>query len=287
MKIKFASDQQYQLDAINAVADIFEGQPLAQSAYEIRFDEFQGLAQWSELGLGNELALSEEAILVNLRKVQKFNDIPTSDALDGLNFSVEMETGTGKTYVYLRSIYELNAKYGFKKFVIVVPSVAIREGVMSQIDLTREHFQSLYGNQPLDAWIYDSKQVSRLRQFATSNQMQLLIINIDAFKKAENVINQTQDKLNGESAMRYIQDTRPIVIIDEPQSVDNTPKAKEAIANEMLTTLDVIFKYNEKSSTKPQEQAEKYLIVMHCFLDMMLFNTGDENDIIKAGKQYY
>ena len=230
MKIKFASNQQYQLDAISAVVDMFEGQPLAQSAYEIRFDDSAGLVQLSELGLGNKLVLSEEAILENLRVVQERNEIPPSDALDGLNFSVEMETGTGKTYVYLRSIYELNAKYGFKKFVIVVPSVAIREGVMSNIELTREHFQSLYGNQPIDAWVYDSKQVSRLRQFATSNSMQLLIINIDAFNKKDiAVIHQENDRMSGRRPIEFVQAARPIVILDEPQNME-TDTAREAIA---------------------------------------------------------
>lgn len=231
MKIKFASNQQYQIDAINAVTDIFEGQPLAQSAYEIRFDESAGLAQWSELGLGNKLVLSEQAILENLQKVQSRNDISLSDALDGLNFSVEMETGTGKTYVYLRTIYELNARYGFKKFVIVVPSVAIREGVMSNIELTREHFQSLYGNQPIDAWIYDSRQVSRLRQFAKSNQMQVLIINIDAFNKKDiAVIHQENDRMSGRRPIEFVQAARPIAILDEPQNME-TETAKEAVSS--------------------------------------------------------
>jgi len=231
MKIKFDANQPYQADAINAVADIFEGQPLAQSAYEIRLDESATALQLSELGIGNKLALSEDALLANLRMVQERNEIPVSDALDGLNFSVEMETGTGKTYVYLRTLYELNARYGFKKFVIVVPSVAIREGVMSNIELTREHFQSLYGNQPIDAWIYDSRQVSRLRQFAASNQMQLLIINIDAFNKKDiAVIHQEHDRMSGRRPIEFVQATRPIVILDEPQNME-TDTAKAAIAS--------------------------------------------------------
>ncbi len=241
MKIKFASNQQYQIDAINSVVDVFEGQPLAQSAYEIRFDDSAGLVQLTEMGLGNRLALSEEAILDNLRKIQRHNDIPACDMLDGLNFSVEMETGTGKTYVYLRSIYELNARYGFKKFVIVVPSVAIREGVMSNIELTKDHFRSLYGNQPIDAWIYDSKQVSRLRQFAASNQMQLLIINIDAFNKKDiAVIHQENDRMSGRRPIEFVQAARPIAILDEPQNME-TDTAKEAIASlNPLCTLRVL-----------------------------------------------
>ena len=106
-----------------------------------------------------------------------------SDALDGFNFSVEMETGTGKTYVYLRTLFELNKMYGFTKFVIVVPSIAIREGVLASIDLLRDHLRSLYDNVPFDASVYDSKHLGRVRQFATSNTIQLLVMNIQAFQK--------------------------------------------------------------------------------------------------------
>lgn len=229
MKIKFDSNQQYQLDAIESVVGLFEGQPLAQSAYEIRLEQTEGVLQWSELGLANGLALSEEAILDNLRTVQGQNGLDLSSALDGLNFTVEMETGTGKTYVYLRTMYELNARYGFKKFVIIVPGVAIREGVMKSIDLTNDHFRALYGNQPLDAWIYDSRQVSRLRQFATSNQMQLLIINIDAFNKKDiAVIHQENDRMSGRRPIEFVQAARPIAILDEPQNME-TETAKAAI----------------------------------------------------------
>jgi len=146
-------------------------------------------------------------------------------------FCVEMETGTGKTYVYTKSIFEMNRRFGFTKFIIVVPSVAIREGVYKSLQITAEHFGAHYDNVPCRYFIYDSKKISDVRQFATSGNIEIMIINIDAFKKAENIINQAQDKLNGETAMRYIQHTNPIVIIDEPQSVDNTPKAKEAIAS--------------------------------------------------------
>jgi len=147
------------------------------------------------------------------------------------SFCVEMETGTGKTYVYTKTVFELNKRYGFTKFIIVVPSVAIREGVYKSLQITADHFGAEYDNVPCRYFIYDSKKLSDVRQFATSNNIEIMIINIDAFKKAENIINQAQDRLNGESAMHYIQDTRPVVIIDEPQSVDNTEKSKEAIAS--------------------------------------------------------
>ncbi len=154
------------------------------------------------------------------------------------HFSVEMETGTGKTYVYLRTIFELSRRYGFQKFIIVVPSVAIREGVLKNIEITAEHFRALYNNLPFEHFVYDAKKVNRLRQFATSNTLQILVINIDAFRKnftgteeeqKSNVIYKESDKLSGRQPIEFVQAARPIVIIDEPQSVDSTEKAQEAI----------------------------------------------------------
>jgi type III restriction enzyme len=230
MKIQFDGHQEYQLDAINSTLDLFEGQPLAQSDYEIRFDAVTG-ELFSELGVGNRLLLDDKTLIANVRRVQQRNGITPVGSLAGRNFSIEMETGTGKTYVYLRTIYELNARYGYKKFIIVVPSVAIREGVLENIKLTREHFNTLYGNVPLDAWVYDSAQVSRLRQFASGNGMQLLVINIDAFNKKEiAVIHKEQDRLSGRKPIEFIQATNPVVIIDEPQNME-TETAREAIAS--------------------------------------------------------
>ena len=229
MKIQFDSNQDYQLDAIKAVVDVFDGQPLAQGEYEIRFDAVGG-DLLSDLGVGNNLVLDESRVVQNIQTVQEQNEIQprVEDLSQGMNFSTEMETGTGKTYVYLRSIYELNKNYGFKKFVIVVPSVAIREGVLKNIELTREHLRAIYGNVPFDSWVYDSKQVSRLRGFANSNQLQILIINIDAFNKDLNVIRQENDKLSGRKPIEFLQATNPIVIVDEPQNMESE-QARAAI----------------------------------------------------------
>lgn len=243
MKIKFEANQQYQLDAIQAAVDMFDGQSLAAGAFEVRLDATRG-ELFSELGTGNRLELTPEQLLANLNKVQVANEIPASAKLETLpckdlqgknrgffNFSVEMETGTGKTYVYLRTLYELNQRYGFKKFIIVVPSVAIREGVMTSLRLTEEHFKTLYGNEPMDSWVYDSKQVSRLRQFAGSNTLQVLVINIDAFnKQANNVIHKENDRLSGRKPIEFIQAANPIVIMDEPQNMESD-QAKTAIAS--------------------------------------------------------
>ena len=232
MKIQFDGSQQYQLDAIHAVMDVFEGQPLASGAFEIRLDittDTGGL--FTELGRGNHLTLTDEALFANTRKVQKRNGIPESEALAGMHYSVEMETGTGKTYVYLRTIHELHRCHGFSKFIIVVPSVAIREGVMASLRLTQEHFATLFGNSPIDSWVYDSRQVSRLRQFAAATSLQVLVINIDAFnKQANNVIHRENDRLSGRKPIEFIQAARPIVIMDEPQNMESAP-AREAIAS--------------------------------------------------------
>lgn len=228
MKIQFDGNQDYQLEAIQSVIDVFDGQPMAQSEYEIRLDASGG-DMFSELGIGNNLMLDESKLLGNIQAVQKQSKIElVEDFEHGPHFSIEMETGTGKTYVYLRTIYELNRNYGFKKFVIVVPSVAIREGVLKNIELTRDHFEAIYGNVPVDYWVYDSKQVSRLRSFAGSNQLQILIINIDAFNKDANVIRQENDRLSGRKPLEFLQATNPIVIVDEPQNMESD-QARQAI----------------------------------------------------------
>ena len=209
----------------------------------------------SELGLGNRLLLDESKLRSNTRVIQARNDVEVADetaTLEGWelfdaaanaprlcpHFSVEMETGTGKTYVYLRTVFELSRRYGFKKFIIVVPSVAIREGVLKNIEITAEHFRALYDNTPFEHFVYDARRVNRLRQFATGNTLQILIINIDAFRKnftgteaeqKSNVIYKESDKLSGRQPIEFVQAARPIVIIDEPQSVDSTDKAQEAI----------------------------------------------------------
>ncbi len=228
MKLKF-KNQDFQTDAVNAVVDLFLGQEKTHSTFSVVEEKQLNLE--SDLGIGNALYIDEKALTDNMHAVQKRNRLPmTKDASD-MQFCVEMETGTGKTYVYTKTIFELNRKFGFTKFIIVVPSVAIREGVYKSFEITKEHFGLQYDNVPNRCFIYNSARLSDVRQFASSANIEIMIINIDAFRKAENIINQPQDKLNGETAMRYIQDTRPIVIIDEPQSVDNTPKAKEAISS--------------------------------------------------------
>lgn len=228
MKLKF-KNQDFQTDAVNAVADLFLGQEKTRSTFAVEHSD--NLSLWEDLGVSNVLQLDDAVLAENMHTVQKRNGLPLTEQADSHQFCIEMETGTGKTYVYTKTIFELNRRYGFTKFIIVVPSVAIREGVYKSLEITKEHFGLQYDNVPCRFFIYNSAKLSDVRQFATSANIEIMIINIDAFKKAENIINQAQEKLNGETAMQFIQDTHPVVIIDEPQSVDNTPKAKEAIAS--------------------------------------------------------
>lgn len=247
MKLKFDPSLQYQQDAINAIVGVFEGQPFVQTgAMAFQSIQIGGLFQ-TELGMGNRLNLPDDEILKNVHRIQEENGIEKVAALAGREFSVEMETGTGKTYVYLRSIFELNKTHGFKKFIIVVPSVAIREGVLKSIDMMKEHFQTLYDKAPFDHFVYDSKRLGKVRQFATSNQIQIMVINIQSFQKDVadkdladmtedelkklNVINRENDRMSGRRPIEFIQAANAIVIIDEPQSVDTTEKSRKAIGN--------------------------------------------------------
>ena len=229
MKLKF-KQQDFQTDAVNAVCALFDGQQRQSSIFGMEQSGEQ-IGLYKDMDTINRLHISDEKVLKNMRAIQRKNRLPQTSDLQGRQFSVEMETGTGKTYVYTKTIYELNRLYGFTKFVVVVPSVAIREGVYKSLQITQEHFSAIYDNTPCRFFIYNSAKLSDVRQFASNANIEIMIINIDAFRKAENVINQQHDRLSGDSAISYIQSTNPIVIIDEPQSVDNTQKAKDAIAS--------------------------------------------------------
>lgn len=256
MKLQFDAHQDYQLEAIRAGVALFEGQPNASQAAVAWDDTLSSLAL-TATGIANRRVIDDIQWLANLHAVQATHGIEPSAALatmrldDGSavgrfpNFTVEMETGTGKTYVYLRTIYELSKTYGFKKFVIVVPSVAIREGVLSSLKITCEHFQTLYDYERVEFMVYDSGKVNQLRNFALADAIQILVINIDAFakdsteanidptgskakKKAKgNVINQGRE--TGVKPIEFIQAAHPIVILDEPQNLE-TDLRKQAIA---------------------------------------------------------
>ena len=247
IEFKFEANLQYQLDSINSVVDIFAGQEGLPQGFTTT-TEFGGAGAdvlFDELVFGNSLALEDSTLEANLRRAQDRpvlqddgSEVP-SIAADlradfatgqaGLDFSVEMETGTGKTYVYLRTIAELSKRYGYTKFMIVVPSVAIREGVLSSLRLLKAHIRELYDGLQFDSYVWDSRFPSRVHQFATASHLQIVVINIDSFTKETNVINKVDpDRLNGYAPIEYLRACQPIVIMDEPQNME-TPVRQEAI----------------------------------------------------------
>ncbi len=227
MKIKYDSQQDFQIKAINAIADVFEGQPADVEMFStaLKTQAIRGTQTglFNEIGaVGNNLMLDEDSILENVRAIQDDNGIEPAERLDGMNFSVEMETGTGKTYVYLRTALELSKRYGFNKFIIIVPSIAIKEGVRSSIEAMRDHFRFEAGYDPYEAMVYDGKSPEVVQSFATSTMTQFMIMTIDAIRgNRKLVIREQRDKLNGIAPLEYLAAVNPIVIMDEPQNMES------------------------------------------------------------------
>lgn len=206
LKLKFNPNLDYQQDAIRAVTDVFEGQVKVEKKHIFQV-------------IPNKLTLASEVILSNLQKVQENNKLTKSQEISSpLNLTLEMETGTGKTYVYLRTVIELYQKYGFAKFIIVVPTVAIKEGVMKSLAITKDHFKSLYNNLSYEYYEYQSSKLPLVRAFAQSAHLQIMVITKDAFNKDKNIIHNNQDRM-GDKPISLIQRTNPIVILDEPQKL--------------------------------------------------------------------
>lgn len=232
MEFKFDPKQPYQQEAIASVVDLFEGQPADADALETHMegtlpspDGQQSFDIATEVGaVGNNLLLDDEALLQNLQAVQDRNGLEVVAELAGsaFDFDIEMETGTGKTYVYLRTIFELAQKYNFRKFVILVPSTPIKEGVTTSIKLMTKHFQDLYA-EPFDATIYSGSTAEEVQSFATSTSVQIMVMSIHALRGDKNsrVIHQARDKLNGLRPIDYLKATRPVVIMDEPQNMES------------------------------------------------------------------
>lgn len=225
MKLHFEPNLDYQLQAIEAVCDLFRGQEINRTNFTVTRHALDGqlplgFAQ-SDLGIGNRLTLLDDEILTNLREVQLRHNLAQSSVLTSGDFTVEMETGTGKTYVYLRTIFELNQRYGFTKFVIVVPSVAIKEGVHKSLQMTEDHFRTLYANTPYEYFLYDSSKLGQVRNFATSPLIQIMVVTVGAINKQDvNNLYKDSEKMGGEKPIDLIKATRPIIVVDEPQSVD-------------------------------------------------------------------
>ena len=256
--IKFEDNQEHQLRAIESVVKLFNG-------YSKRDDEFKMYSSDTFANMDPYEMLDEQWLFDNLLSVQKMNGLVEDMYLNfddgfellGVNswrypyYTVEMETGTGKTYVYFRTIHELRKHYGWSKFIIIVPSVAIYEGVVKTFEITKQHFGTLYNNETVALTEYDGGQISKLRGFAASSAIEIMVMTIDAFNKSTNVIFKPTEKLQGEKLpYQYVQETRPILILDESQNYVSE------ISKQALRTLHPLFaiKYSatptEKGATK-------------------------------------
>jgi type III restriction enzyme len=236
MKLRFEADLDYQTAAVDAVCGLFKGQDINRTEFTVsRVSADQAQAELGleddGLGVGNRVTLLADEILGNLREVQLRNALPPAEKLQSMDFTVEMETGTGKTYVYLKTIFRLNELYGFTKFVIVVPSVAIREGVAKTLEITREHFRALYAGQPMDWFVYDGGKLGQVRDFATSSTIKVMVATIQSLRNySAGVFWQPSEKTGDERPADLVRSTRPVIIIDEPQSVEGGDNGAGATA---------------------------------------------------------
>lgn len=238
MKLKFKT-QAYQTAAVQAVVDCFKGQPPASSeAISYRIDPGKAKtgmdSLFSEAGFKNaDLVLSDTALLDNIQLVQRPQNLPIADSLvktkvARVNLDIEMETGTGKTYCYIKTIFELNKLYGWSKFIIVVPSIAIREGVAKSLEITAEHFLESY-QKKARFFIYNSKQLHHLESFASDAGINVMVINVQAFasRGAENRrIYDVLDDFQSRKPIDVISANRPILILDEPQKMEGAQTLK-------------------------------------------------------------
>ena len=236
MKLRFEPNLDFQLRAVEAVCGLFRGQEACRTEFTVLHHRFGGQRRLafenSDLGVGNRLSLPDHEIARNLRAIQFQNGLPPSASLVSGDFTVEMETGTGKTYVYLRTAFELNKRYGFNKFVIVVPSIAIKEGVYKSLQMTEDHFRALYSGTPFEYFLYDSAKLGQVRNFAASPHIRIMVVTVGAInKQSVNNLYKDSEKTGGERPIDLIRATRPVLIVDEPQSVDGGlwGRGKEAL----------------------------------------------------------
>lgn len=243
MRFQFDPNQSYQLRAVDSVASLFHGLVKETFTTTIRV---MGVEDESSL---TRHSLDPKRLLANVRAVQKTNGLPQDAELKFItgqidigekkqrktlavqfpNVSVEMETGTGKTYVYVRTALEMNRRHGLKKFIIVVPSVAIREGVLKTFQQTTGHFADLFDNEPYRFEVYDSKNLNRLKNFAEDDAVRFLVMTIASFDKDQNVIRRSTDRLQGRVGLHMLQAVRPVLILDEPQNMESAG-SKQALA---------------------------------------------------------
>jgi type III restriction enzyme len=245
VKLQF-KEQDFQVQAVKAVVDCFEGQPLKTNRFTLeRSKDLIRKAKQAATGVlelemetqvledigyrNSPIQILETQVLKNIREVEKRNDLHESQQIErpaaarlGYNLTIEMETGTGKTYTYIRTMYELHRHYGWSKFIVIVPSIAIREGVYQSFDDTKDHFQELYGHK-IKPFIYNSGRPQDIENFASDSRISVMIINTQAFAatgKDARRIKQELDQFGTRRPIDIIAETNPILIIDEPQSVD-------------------------------------------------------------------
>lgn len=263
MKLQF-KEQDFQVQAVKAVVDCFNGQPLRTNRFTLERSKnllrkakeiAAGMAQASvfetyvleDIGYRNSpIQITEAQVLKNIREVQQRNDLIESQQIDkpkgvglGYNLTIEMETGTGKTYTYIRTMYELHKHYGWSKYIVIVPSIAIREGVFKSFEVTQEHFQELYGHK-INPFIYNSGRPQDIENFASDNRISVMIINTQAFAaRGEDArrIRQELDQFGSRRPIDIISQTNPILIIDEPQSVEGPTTLQSMQEFKPLCTL--------------------------------------------------
>lgn len=246
MKIKY-KHQQFQTEAVRSVVDVFNGQPKSDGLSDHIVDPGKDRTLIQTKGFGNKsVVLTPDTICENVRAIQMEQGLKPVDALQeladvGMAFTIEMETGTGKTYTYIKTMYELNARYGWTKFVVIVPSIAIREGVLKSFESMQEHFAQEYDGKRMQYFVYDSKQLSKIDAFASDAGMHVMIINTQAFNssfdeakstgkkadKAARIIFDKRDEFGSRRPIDVLSNCHPIMIIDEPQSVLGTNKGNK------------------------------------------------------------
>lgn len=234
MKLRFDPDQPHQRAAIDAVLGLWRGEPFVSLAHALAAGREHGV-------VANRMTLPPARLLERAQQAQAAAGLPItaqwSDDAEGPQISVEMETGTGKTYVYLRTVLELAWRYGLRKVVVVVPSVAVREGVLFTLRATKAHFEALLPGLRVRSFAYDGARLGRLRELATSSEVELMVLTLDAFNKARNRMRQPHDGFAGRSALELLQATRPLVVLDEPQRMES-PRSRAALADlRALVTL--------------------------------------------------
>lgn len=279
MKFKFKI-QQYQTDAVNAICDVFKGQPYsAQNKYTLDKGVTQRQAQVSIFDKGQALALEDDDIgfanarieldpsrlMANIKEIQSLGGIRESESLShkfgAVDLDVEMETGTGKTYVYIKSMFELNKRYGFSKFIVVVPSIAIREGVKKSFEMTQDHFMDAYGKKAR-FFIYNSKKLDEIEQFSSSSAISVMIINIQAFNARgadARRIYEELDDFQSRKPIDVISRNKPIIILDEPQKMGGDA------TQESLQRFNPLFSMNFSATHKTQHNLVYVLDALDAF----------------------